>query len=86
MDEPAVTATVLNGDPAELLAPAAVAALYHKSESTLQKWRLRPDVGPPYIKLGKAVFYRRADVLAHIERCRRKSTLDGKRAAARAAS
>ena len=37
------------------------------SVRTIQKWRRR-KVGPPWAKVGGSIFYRRADLLAYIER------------------
>jgi excisionase family DNA binding protein len=36
--------------------------------STLNKWRCYHHEGPPYIKLGKAVRYRKKDLDAYISR------------------
>ena len=61
-------------------APAA-AAYVGESESTLAKRRMRGD-GPAFLKLGKkTVGYRRSDLDAWLEQCRRTSTSDHGRAA-----
>jgi predicted DNA-binding transcriptional regulator AlpA len=54
-------------DAFEMLSPADLAALIGVDERTLAVWRagLRPR-GPDFVKLGRAVFYRRADVNAWI--------------------
>jgi excisionase family DNA binding protein len=43
-----------------------VAALVGLTRNTLEKWRVRGQ-GPPFVKLGGRVRYRRSDVLAWIE-------------------
>jgi excisionase family DNA binding protein len=43
-----------------------VAELLRLTRNTLEKWRVRGE-GPPFVKLGGAVRYRRSDVLAWIE-------------------
>jgi hypothetical protein len=48
------------------LTPAAVAALLRIREGTLRNWR-SSGYGPPYLKLGAGVVYRRADVLGWME-------------------
>jgi DNA-binding transcriptional MerR regulator len=50
----------------EELTPGAVAKLLRITEGTLRNWRSQ-GLGPPYLKLGAGVVYRRADVLAWIE-------------------
>jgi predicted DNA-binding transcriptional regulator AlpA len=49
-----------------LLTEIRAAEVVSLSVKTLQAWRLR-GVGPAYVKAGKAVRYRRADLLAWIE-------------------
>ena len=43
------------------------------AESTLEAWRCRGG-GPPFLKLGKIVRYREADLDDFIESCVRKNT------------
>ncbi len=49
-----------------LLSPADLSALIGVDERTLAVWRVGRR-GPDFVKLGRAVFYRRADVNAWIE-------------------
>ena len=49
-----------------LLSPADLAALIGVDERTLAVWR-STHKGPDFVRLGRAVFYRRADVLAWVE-------------------
>jgi hypothetical protein len=50
---------------AELLSPEAVAARLHVSTARLASWRTkRRGCGPPFLRLGKTVLYRAADVEA----------------------
>jgi hypothetical protein len=58
-----------------LLFGAEAAYLAALSIRTLESLRLRGD-GPPYIKLGRAVRYRRADLLARTAGKLRRSTSD----------
>ena len=53
-------------DTFELLSPADLAALIGVDERTLAVWRAQKR-GPDFVKLGRAVFYRRADVNTWIE-------------------
>jgi predicted DNA-binding transcriptional regulator AlpA len=53
-------------DTFELLSPADLSALIGVDERTLAVWRVQRR-GPDFVKLGRAVFYRRADVNAWIE-------------------
>jgi hypothetical protein len=50
----------------QLLSPADLSALIGVDERTLAVWRVGRR-GPDFVKLGRAVFYRRADVNAWIE-------------------
>lgn len=45
----------------DLVTPAEFAAALGYSEQTLAIWRCEGD-GPPYVKLGRNVFYRRATI------------------------
>ena len=44
------------------------------SISTMNKWRCYENIGPVFLKLGKAVRYRKDDLDAFAERCLRTST------------
>ncbi len=57
----------LAADPDELLTEEEAAKLTKMSERTLQAWRVR-EVGPPYIRFGRTVRYRRRDLVAWIAR------------------
>lgn len=56
-----------------LLNVAQVSELTGRAVSTLEKDRLTGD-GPPYLKLGRLVRYRRRDVEAWLSECTRRST------------
>lgn len=47
----------------EMLAPTEAAALIKSTASTLADWRFKGK-GPRFYRLGKRVFYRRADLVA----------------------
>lgn len=49
-----------------LMTESELGQLTQRPRKTLQRWRLSGE-GPPYIKLGRSVRYRRADVLAWLE-------------------
>jgi predicted DNA-binding transcriptional regulator AlpA len=49
-----------------LLSPADLSAMIGVDERTLAVWRVQRR-GPDFVKLGRAVFYRRADVSAWVE-------------------
>ena len=49
-----------------LLAPSDLAALIGIDERTLAVWRVQRR-GPDFVKLGRAVFYRHADIDAWID-------------------
>jgi len=49
-----------------LLREQEVAEIYNVGLSTVQQWRLK-GIGPRYLKLGKSVRYRQADILADIQ-------------------
>jgi predicted DNA-binding transcriptional regulator AlpA len=52
----------------QLISPADLSALIGVDERTLATWRTGPKrKGPDFVKLGRAVFYRRADVTAWID-------------------
>jgi hypothetical protein len=48
-------------NPDELLSPETVAAELHLKRETLTSWRANGR-GPSFLKVGRAVFYRRADL------------------------
>ena len=52
----------------ELLTPTETAQLLRTTRKTLAVWRCNRRNGPPYLKLGAKVLYRRADVEAFITR------------------
>ena len=49
-----------------LLSEAEAGSLCNISRRTLANWRLRGD-GPPFVKAGRAVRYRRRDLISWIE-------------------
>jgi len=53
-------------DAFKLVSPADLSALIGVDERTLAVWRVQRR-GPDFVKLGRAVFYRRTDVNAWIE-------------------
>lgn len=53
-------------DPDTLLREQDAAELLNLSVRTLQSWRIRM-VGPPFIQVGRAVRYRRRDLIAWID-------------------
>ncbi len=59
--------------PDDLLVVAEVAELTRVPAGTFRSWR-HTDEGPPSFKLGRRVVYRRADVMAWIERQRESTT------------
>jgi predicted site-specific integrase-resolvase len=46
----------------DLLAPQALAEEWGVTEQTLKNWRKDPRINLPFIKVGRAVRYRRDDV------------------------
>jgi len=50
----------------QLLSPADLSALIGVDERTLATWRAQRR-GPDFVKLGRTVFYRQADVTAWID-------------------
>jgi hypothetical protein len=48
-------------DPEELIPSSDAARLFHVKDATLTSWRNQKR-GPAYLKVGRAVFYRRADL------------------------
>ena len=64
------------GDDDELLSTdAAGIVLGGIASSTMCKWRVAGS-GPPFVKLGRLVKYRRGDLRAHSRARRRRSTSD----------
>lgn len=61
-------------DANELLTALQAADLLGLSVETLDHWRMTSGRGPAFVKMGRAVRYRRADLLAFIRRSRRTST------------
>ena len=53
--------------------PREAADYLHSSESTLAKKRLNGD-GPPFVRIGRAIRYRRSDLDAWMARSVRQST------------
>ncbi len=49
----------------ELLTEEEAAAFLRKSPRALRLWRTS-GIGPAYVKLGKTVFYNRADLVAYV--------------------
>jgi hypothetical protein len=60
----------LPSDDIELLSDVAAAKIVHQKRSTLATWRATGK-GPVFIKLGRRVFYSRADLDAWIATQRR---------------
>jgi hypothetical protein len=56
----------LQADPDALLTESQTAEILNISVRTLQSWRVR-RAGPKYIQVGRAVRYRRRDLIAWIE-------------------
>lgn len=52
----------------DLLEPAEVAEILHKTEAGLAQWRYQGK-GPKYIKVGSRVLYRRNDIRGFLDRC-----------------
>ena len=63
--------------PPELLTPAEAADLLRTTEATLAVWRSTGRHGIPFVKLGRAVRYRRADLLAWLDARSSTSTCEG---------
>jgi len=55
-----------NAEAEVLLTESQAAQLLQISIRTLQAWRLRRS-GPPYVQLGRAVRYRRSDLMGWID-------------------
>ncbi|MGD0463965.1 MAG: helix-turn-helix domain-containing protein [Tepidisphaeraceae bacterium] len=52
----------------ELRTPAEVAALLRVNVQTLALWRCTGRSGLRFIRIGKSIRYRRADVMAYLEK------------------
>jgi hypothetical protein len=52
-------------DPSELISAAEAARLLHQKPQTLAAWRSGKR-GPEYLKVGRAIFYRRASIGAFL--------------------
>ncbi len=65
-----------------LLSTKQISELFGVSVVTLEQWRLQGK-GPKFIKVGRCVRYRMADILAFQENAVRRSTSDPGTAAAR---
>jgi predicted DNA-binding transcriptional regulator AlpA len=63
----------MNDNTAAALRPDATAALLSLSAQRLAKMRLEGG-GPPYVKAGRSILYRREDVDAWLHAHRRRST------------
>jgi hypothetical protein len=48
-------------DPSELIPSDDAASLLHQKPATLTAWR-NQERGPAYLKIGRAIYYRRADL------------------------
>ena len=59
-----------------LLSEKEVAARWSISIKTLQAWRAQPNKGPLFIKLGRAVRYRYAEIVSFEERQMKGSTYE----------
>lgn len=79
IDDPEPAGRPIPRDPDALLFGAEAAYLAGLSARTLESLRLRGG-GPVYVKLGRAVRYRRADILAWTAGKLRRSTGDGEAA------
>jgi excisionase family DNA binding protein len=64
---PTVQGGQLSQDPAALMGEREVAALLGVSLRTLRRWRIDLHYGPPAIRVGRFVKYRRGDVEQWIE-------------------
>jgi excisionase family DNA binding protein len=52
---------------AGLITPEQAAEILEVKPSTLEKWRVTGRVSLPYVKVGRRVLYRAADVMAFLE-------------------
>ena len=65
--------SVSSDDPETLYTPLEAAAFLTTQHRTLERWRAN-GTGPTFIKVGRRVAYRRADLLSYIERQARRFT------------
>jgi hypothetical protein len=65
----------MRDDDDDYLRTPAAAKVIHKSESSLEKWRVTGG-GPPYSKVGNTVLYRRGDLRDYVRKRLRTSTSD----------
>lgn len=72
-----VRTTFAGTDPDALLTEAEAARLLSLSVRSLQGWRVKRSDGPAFVKCGRAVRYRRRDLVAWMERNTVRSTGDG---------
>jgi len=68
---------LLHGAPDDLLTARDLATALRKKVSTLSAWRTHGS-GPPFLKVGNSVLYRRGDVVAWLESRRVKSAAAGR--------
>jgi hypothetical protein len=73
--EPAATAVLEGADGDRLMTPDEVADLIRITPSQLAQWRYEGN-GPTFVKIGRAVRYRRDDVMAYVRDRRRSGTSD----------
>ena len=59
-------ALLFTADPDALLTEAQAAKFLNLSDRTLQAWRLRGG-GPPFVRCGRCVRYRRQDLRAYVD-------------------
>ena len=60
-------------DPSELVPDGETARLLDKKRNTLAGWRCAGE-GPAFVKVGRRVYYRRADIMAWLGTQRREPT------------
>lgn len=71
MPKAAATQQPTPDDLADLLTPEQAAGKLKVSANTLASWRSTGRHALPFVKMGSRVYYRRADVRAHLEAMRR---------------
>jgi len=57
----------VDGKPPRLISPKEAAEWLHTNTSTLAIWRSTKRYPLPYVKVGRSVYYKAADVLAFLE-------------------
>jgi hypothetical protein len=70
-----LTPTRSSDEDEPLKATPAAAEFCGSRPATLEKWRWTGD-GPPFLKVGRKVLYRPADLRAFLKGCERRSTSD----------